>query len=100
MEGDFTMKRGLFLLLLALGLWSGVTATAQADDPMRLYHYPYTYYPFDYQPLYYHWPDSRQSFQPAPPYMYYPPYRVPSWRYEFWEYQRYYRGNHFFLDQF
>lgn len=91
------MKRGLLVLLLVLGLWSGVATPAQAQD---YYHYPYYYFPHNYAPLYQRWPDPRIPFQPHPAYMYYPPYRIPSWRYEMWENQRYYRGNHFFLDQF
>jgi hypothetical protein len=32
--------------------------------------------------------------------MAYPPFLEPTWRYELWTPMKYYRGNHFWLDQF
>jgi hypothetical protein len=46
------------------------------------------------------WPDPTCAYQRPPAYMAYPPFREPHWRYEWWEPQTYYRGFHFWLDQF
>jgi hypothetical protein len=47
------------------------------------------------------WPEPPGSPPMLPPaYMAYPPFREPHWRYELWEPQRFYRGSHFWLDQF
>jgi hypothetical protein len=35
-----------------------------------------------------------------PAYMAWPPFREPNWRYDLWEPGKYYRGSHFWLDQF
>jgi hypothetical protein len=35
-----------------------------------------------------------------PAYMTYPAFLEPHWRYEYWKSQPYYRGFHFWLDQF
>jgi hypothetical protein len=83
---------GLFLLAQA--------GTARAEDPMRLYHWPFRYTPPTYWPNLYRWPDPRQPFQPPPPYMAYPRKRDNWYRYEILENRRYHRGFHFFLDQF
>jgi hypothetical protein len=32
--------------------------------------------------------------------MAYPPFLEPGWRYELWQPMKYYRGSHFWLDQF
>jgi hypothetical protein len=86
------------LLTILLGL--AVASTAQAQNGTRYYHYPYIYYPHSYYPNYVYWPDPRIPFQAPPAYMSYPRYRDPNWRYDMFEYQRYYRGHGFFLDQF
>ncbi len=86
--------------LMSLVLGFAFAAPAQAQDPNRFYHYPYHYYPHSYYPNYVIWPDHRRPFQMPPAYMAYPPYREPYWRYDLFESKRYYRGNHFFLDQF
>ena len=39
-------------------------------------------------------------YMKPPPYMAYPPFLEPHWRYEAFEPQKYYRGFHFWLDQF
>jgi hypothetical protein len=85
--------------LLSLAAWLLPTA-AQADEARLYYYYPYYYYPTSYWPNYYQWPDPKVPFQPAPPYMAYPKERDNFYRYEILELRRYYRGNHFFLDQF
>ncbi len=68
----------------------------------RLYYYPYYYFPHNY------WPTTGprypekpgEPYRRPPAYMAYPPFREPNWRYEHAEPQRYYRGFHFWLDQF
>jgi len=35
-----------------------------------------------------------------PAYQAYPPFKEPGWRYELWTPMKYYRGSHFWLDQF
>jgi hypothetical protein len=97
------MRRGLTALaggVLALGLWLAPAGQANGQDVDRFYHYPYYYFPFNYAPNFVRWPDPRQPFQRPPAYMAYPPYKDPMFRYDFFEPQRYYRGFHFFLDQF
>ena len=66
------------------------------------WYYPYYYFPHNYWPtLGPKWPEPvGASYQRPPAYMAYPPFKDPSWRYEFWEPQHYYRGFHFWLDQF
>jgi hypothetical protein len=68
----------------------------------RFYYYPYYYFPFDYWPtMSCHWPEPvGQPYMRPPAYMAYPPFREPHWRYDQWESMRYYRGFHFWLDQF
>lgn len=66
------------------------------------WYYPYYYFPHNYWPtLGPKWPEPVGAcYQRPPAYMAYPPYKDPAWRYEFWEPQHYYRGFHFWLDQF
>jgi hypothetical protein len=68
----------------------------------RFYYYPYYYFPFDYWPTTCaRWPEPvGQPYMRPPAYMAYPPFREPHWRYDLWESMRYYRGSHFWLDQF
>jgi hypothetical protein len=68
----------------------------------RFYYYPYYYFPFDYWPtMSCRWPEPvGQPYMRPPAYMAYPPFREPHWRYDLWESMRYYRGSHFWLDQF
>ncbi|MER3415916.1 MAG: hypothetical protein C4297_06860 [Gemmataceae bacterium] len=92
-------------LLLALATAAALLimaprASAQVPDIQRYYYYPYVYFPQSYWPTYYRWPDARIPFQPAPPYMAYPSKLYHGYRYEFLAPQRYYRGFHFWLDQF
>jgi hypothetical protein len=86
--------------LLAVGLWLALAAPASAQDINRYYHYPYYYYPHNYWPNQVQWPDHRRPFQPPPRYMAYPPYLDPHFRYELFSPHRYYKGFHFWLDQF
>jgi hypothetical protein len=89
---------------LGLSVWavSAAPAHAQFQEPSRFFYYPYYYFPHNYWPSQGpRWPEPPGApFQPAPAYMAYPPFREPHWRYEWWEPQHYYRGFHFWLDQF
>ena len=92
---------------LGVGMWAANPTPVQAQTPQslqlnRFYHYPYYYFPHNYWPLYGpRWPERQgQPYMRPPAYMAYPPFREPNWRYELWEPQRYYRGHHFWLDQF
>ena len=66
------------------------------------WYYPYYYFPHNYWPtLGPKWPEPvGAAYQKPPAYMAYPPYKAQNWRYENWEPQHYYRGFHFWLDQF
>lgn len=68
----------------------------------RFWYYPYYYYPHSYWPtMGPRWPEPvGAGYQRPPAYMAYPPLREPQWRYEYFEPQHYYRGSHFWLDQF
>ena len=113
------------LITGAIGLWLAVPAGARAQDvltaqqnpayslpaqvpptayqPLNKYwYYPYYYFPHSYWPtLGPKWPEPIGAcYQRPPAYMAYPPFKEPNWRYDFWEPNRYYRGFHFWLDQF
>jgi hypothetical protein len=100
----------LTLGLLAAGFLGGASsARAQYYQPYypsyqlnRLFYYPYYYFPHNYWPaMSPRWPEAPgMPYMRPPAYMAYPAFREPGWRYEFWEPQRYYHGNHFWLDQF
>lgn len=68
----------------------------------QYYYYPYQAFPHNYWPVMApRWPEQPgMPYQKPPSYMAYPPFREPSWRHEMWAPQRYYRGHHFWLDQF
>jgi len=103
MEDTHMFARGTTLLLaglLGLGMFFGGADTAKADDINRMYHYPYYYFPHSYAPNYQRWPIQGQHFAPSPAWMAYPPYLDQNFSYPLFENKRYYRGNHFFLDQF
>jgi len=96
-------------LLLAGFHASAPVARAQYYQPAfqsyqlnRLFYYPYYYFPHNYWPvLGPPWPEPQGApYQRPPAYMAYPPFREPGWRHEIWENQKYYRGSHFWLDQF
>jgi hypothetical protein len=91
--------------LLGVALWMGLAAPAQAQDPAtwnRFFHYPYYYFPHNYWPnMGPKWPEPVGAPYMRPPaYMAYPPFKEINWRYHLWEQHRYYRGFHFWLDQF
>jgi hypothetical protein len=101
--------------LLTAALWAGSflasesSARAQYYQPYqssfqlnRLYYYPYYYFPHNYWPaMGPRWPEGPgMPYMRPPSYMAFPAFREPGWRYEMWQPQRYYRGNHFWLDIF
>lgn len=95
----------LGLAVLMLALWSGWSERASAGDEAnlpRFYYYPYYYYPHSYWPQNSpQWPEMRgQPYVRPPAYQAYPPFKEPGWYYELWTPMKYYRGNHFWLDQF
>jgi hypothetical protein len=104
------MQRWLPTLLvgvLGVWLWGGAEAQAQqmsnpAYQMQRFYYYPYYYFPHNYWPMTSsRWPEQPgQPYMKPPAYMAYPPFLERWWRYEYWQPQRYYRGFHFWLDQF
>jgi hypothetical protein len=90
--------------LLVAGAWltTATPAHAQFANPVTGWHYPYYYFPANYWPnMGPQWPEPPGApYLPPPAYMAYPPFREPHWRYEWWEPQSWYRGAHFWLDQF
>ena len=93
------------LAVLAVALWAGwPAAAAAADEPPlpRFYYYPYYYFPASYWPQNSpQWPEPKGAPYVRPPaYQAYPPFKEPGWRYELWTPMKYYRGSHFWLDQF
>jgi hypothetical protein len=74
----------------------------QAYQLNTFYYYPYYYFPHNYMPLAGpRWPEAPGEPPMRPPaFMAYPPYLEPTWRYELWQPGKYYRGFHFWLDQF
>jgi len=102
----------LFAGALAVILWSESAATARAQSPNytplpRYFYYPYSFWPHNYWPtMSPRWPEQPSAYangyhpSPPPAYMAYPPFLEPNWRYELWQPQSYYRGFHFWLDQF
>ncbi len=89
---------------LAFLFWNHTAASAKAGDPAltRFHYYPYYYWPANYWPTQGpKWPESPGSpYMRAPAYQAYPPFLEPHWHYELWQPQKYYRGFHFWLDQF
>lgn len=104
------MKKPFAVALLALAFWTGAESQVQAQQYQyntalqlnRYYYYPYVYFPHNYWPAQGpRWPEPIGApYQRPPAYQAYPPFREPNWRYELWQPQKYYRGNHFWLDQF
>jgi hypothetical protein len=105
-QEDFPMRR--WILGLALGLvWLACgNGSAKAQEPAldinRFYYYPYYYFPHSYWPgMGPQWPERPgMPYMRPPAYMAYPPFQEPHWRYDFFEPHRYYRGFHYWLDQF
>lgn len=99
------LKLPVLIGVLALGWWLGHATPAQAQNYYnidRFFYYPYYYFPHSYWPVMGpKWPEPPGAKYVRPPaYMAYPPFKEPHWRYENWEPQHYYRGFHFWLDQF
>ncbi len=94
----------LVLGALAIGCWDRSAASARAADaPLtRFHYYPYYYWPHNYWPTQGpQWPEPPGAPYMRPPaYQAYPPMNEYRWRYELWQPQKYYRGFHFWLDQF
>lgn len=101
------------LLMLVLGAALSAPGLARAQDPgqpppvttaqlNRFFYYPYYYFPHNYWPTQGpKWPEPVGAPYMRPPaYMSYPAFLEPHWRYEWYTPQRYYRGFHFWLDQF
>jgi hypothetical protein len=74
----------------------------QAYQFERFYYYPYYYFPHNYWPVTSpRWPEAPgQPYMKPPAYMALPPFQEPEWRYELSQPAPYYRGFHFWLDQF
>ncbi|MCI0702484.1 MAG: hypothetical protein L0241_15480 [Planctomycetia bacterium] len=92
----------LSAVVFAVAMWIGSGQQASAQPLPQYYYYPYYYYPHSYWPQNSPtWPEPKGHPYVRPPaYMAYPPFKEPGWRYELWTPMRYYRGNHFWLDQF
>ncbi|QVL32583.1 hypothetical protein KIH39_01300 [Telmatocola sphagniphila] len=97
-------RRTVLGLALAMGLFAAWGGTAQAGDPPlpRMYYYPYYYFPHSYWPTQSpQWPEpAGQPYVRPPAYQAYPAFKEPNWRYELFQPMKYYRGSHFWLDQF
>jgi len=91
-------------VVLGIGCWCTATqpASAQGVPLTRYYYYPYYFFPANYWPtMGPQWPEPPGApYVPPPAYMAYPPFRENHWRYEWWQPQSWYRGSHFWLDQF
>jgi hypothetical protein len=89
---------------LGLALWSGCapSASAQQWNMGRFFYYPYYNFPANYWPTNGpKWPEPPGAPYMRPPaYMTYPPFLEPHWYYPWYEAHHYYRGFHFWLDQF
>ena len=100
-----TRRRLAGALLLLSVLAPGQPAQAQVHYPYHLqpfYYYPYHYYPHNYWPsMGPRYPERPgEPYRRPPAYMAFPPFTEPNWRYEYFAPQPYYRGFHFWLDQF
>jgi hypothetical protein len=102
-----TWLAGLLAGAVVLGTWTAADAQVTPSSPQayqlqRWYYYPYYYFPHNYWPaMGPRWPEQpNQPYMRPPAYMAYPPFHEPNWRYEMWQPQRFYRGFHFWLDQF
>jgi hypothetical protein len=104
--GHCIMRRiGLAIgsVLLGLALYNEASdAQAQDSSLGRYFYYPHYYYPHNYWPTQGpQWPERPgEPYMKPPAYMTYPPFTEPHWRFEWMQPQHYYRGFHFWLDQF
>ena len=97
------MLRKLLPLVAFAAMWAGAGSQAQAaNDPPLTRYYPYHYFPHSYWPANSpQWPEPKgHPYMRPPAYQAYPSFLEPGWRYELWNPMKYYRGNHFWLDQF
>lgn len=95
------MKQAILAVLTAVAVWGvgGSAAVAaeqgQPTDWGRFYHYPYVYYPHNYQPpqqynhMYHRYPQERQI-----------PVYNKNWHNFYPTKQQYHMGHHFILDVF
>jgi hypothetical protein len=98
------MRRVIVTGLLLAGLWLAQPTQARAQDwNMNPYfYYPYHFFPHNYWPQNGPvWPERPGELYRKPPaYMAYPAFHEPHWRYDLHQPMKYYRGFHFWLDQF
>ena len=91
-------------VVFAVALWAGDGSKAVAQQPplTQMHYYPYYYYPHSYWPANSpQWPEPKGHPYVRPPaYQAYPAFKEPGWRYELFTPMKYYRGSHFWLDQF
>ena len=92
---------GLALLAVAILPLAG-SAQPPAYQLNHWYYYPYYYFPHNYWPqMSPKWPEPPgEAYMRPPAYQAYPAFLEPNWRYDLWNSQRYYKGFHFWLDQF
>jgi len=106
------MQRGLRTLTLAVGAILALGAATDAQQPQyqystayqlnKWYYYPYTYFRHNsWTAQGPRWPEGPgMPYLKPPAYQAYPPFLQQNLRYVLWQPQPYYRGNHFWLDQF
>jgi hypothetical protein len=97
------IKAALIVGLVGLALWVGAApARAQDYNMGKYFYYPYYYFPHNYWPVMGpKWPEGPGApYMKPPAYMAYPAFLEPHWRYPYWQSRPYYRGFHFWLDQF
>ena len=97
------IKAALIVGLVGLALWVGAApARAQDYNMGKYFYYPYYYFPHNYWPIMGpKWPEPPGApYMKPPAYMTYPAFLEPHWRYPYWQSRPYYRGFHFWLDQF
>ena len=95
---------GLLLGTLALTLWNGSAADGQSRSAAVLALQLLPLLLLAAQLLADAGPAvaraARRPYMRPPAYQAYPPFHEDHWRYEMWNQQKYYRGSHFWLDQF
>jgi hypothetical protein len=107
------MRRLIAAMLVAAGLGAMATPAQGQQEYLgterqpdyttnRFFYYPYYYFPANYWPQNGpKWPEPIGApYMPPPAYMAYPPFKEPHWRYYWYQGLPYYRGFHFWLDQF
>jgi hypothetical protein len=97
------IKAALIVGLVGLALWAGAApARAQDYNMGKYFYYPYYYFPHNYWPVMGpKWPECPGApYMKPPAYMTYPAFLEPHWRYPYFQSRPYYRGFHFWLDQF